>query len=158
MAICGYHGSNADFDEFRFDKIGESNGLNAGYGMYFSTVREDAEQYGDILYTVLLDQLGDDVSNEDVTIIPTKMKAICNTLGVTYRDVNDYETDVEIIRDIIDTDFNGKPQEVLTVLIAFGYTHTRDMIEPLKNPQFNADHYIVFNLDKITIIDKHVPR
>lgn len=167
MAIVAYHASDASFNKFSFDFAGESNGLDAGFGMYFTTVAEDSHEYGDIMYTVLIDKLQNDLSNETVTIPDHKWQAILDTIRRSFsisRSLQDLRlaigidgvvTDVEILRQIVHacsgTATIGK---VLSIIVSYGYSHAIDMITPQNNPELNAIHYIIFDLDTIKIIDK----
>lgn len=163
MAIVAYHASDASFNKFSFDFAGESNGLDAGFGMYFTTVAEDSHEYGDIMYTVIIDRLQNDLSNETVTIPDHKWQSIIKTLGVNQnlRDltmsIEGNISDVEILRQLIflcDELNVGTIGDVLDVIVGYGYSHAIDMITPQNNPELNATHYIIFDLDTIKIIDK----
>lgn len=163
MAILAYHASDASFNKFSFDFAGESNGLDAGFGMYFTTVAEDSHEYGDIMYTVIIDKLQNDLSNEAVTIPDHKWGAILNTLGANQnlRDltmsIEGNISDVEILRQLIflcDGLNIGTIGDVLSVIASYGYSHAIDMVTPQNKPELNAIHYIIFDLDTIKIIDK----
>lgn len=163
MAIVAYHASDASFNKFSFDFAGESNGLDAGFGMYFTTVAEDSHEYGDIMYTVIIDKLQNDLSNETVTIPDHKWGAILNTLGANQnlRDltmsIEGNISDVEILRQLIflcDELNIGTIGDVLSVIASYGYSHAIDMVTPQNKPELNAIHYIIFDLDTIKIIDK----
>lgn len=163
MAIVAYHASDASFNKFSFDFAGESNGLDAGFGMYFTTVAEDSHEYGDIMYTVIIDKLQNDLSNETVTIPDHKWQSIIKTLGVNQnlRDltmsIEGNISDVEILRQLIflcDELNVGTIGDVLSVIAGYGYSHAIDKITPQNKPELNATHYIIFDLDTIKIIDK----
>lgn len=163
MAIVAYHASDASFNKFSFDFAGESNGLDAGFGMYFTTVAEDSHEYGDIMYTVIIDKLQNDLSNETVTVPDHKWQSIIKTLGVNQnlRDltmsIEGNISDVEILRQLIflcDELNIGTIGDVLSVIASYGYSHAIDMVTPQNKPELNAIHYIIFDLDTIKIIDK----
>ena len=51
--ITAYHGSNSEIDLFKTDFVGGQDAIDAqGPGVYFTDNKEDAEHYGNYLYTV----------------------------------------------------------------------------------------------------------
>ena len=58
--IIAFHGSGADFDEFRLDKIGTGEGAQAfGYGLYFTDSEDIAKFYKQTLSTYELSVKGE---------------------------------------------------------------------------------------------------
>jgi len=57
--IIAFHGSGADFDEFKLDKIGSGEGAQMyGYGLYFTEVEDIAKYYKNTLSTFTLSVKG----------------------------------------------------------------------------------------------------
>lgn len=170
MAILAYHGSDHKFDKFSFEKVGtESGTTGAGFGLYFTISKADALAYGDFVYTCLL-ELQNNLSNNKVTIQHHILRAIIDdiekTAGISYfenfgenlsesekysivnRLLTSNETDTDIVGDLINACFGGLCDIMLGILSRFGFTHTTDDITP-DDP--TIVHYIVYNLDSITI-------
>lgn len=170
MAILAYHGSDHKFNEFSFEKVGtESGTTGAGVGLYFTISKADALAYGDFVYTCLL-ELQNNLSNNSVTIQHHILRAIIEDIekipnisyfenfGENLSEAEKYsivnvlltsnDTDTDIIGDLINSCFGGLCDTMLDILSKFGFTHTTDDITP-DDP--TIVHYIVYNLDSITI-------
>jgi len=76
MNILAYHGSPVKFDKFDIKKIGSANGIDAGFGFYFSSSKGDAIVYGDWIYECFLQLKGAKISNDSITLQPQVLKAI----------------------------------------------------------------------------------
>jgi hypothetical protein len=170
MAILVYHGSDHKFDEFSFEKVGtESGTTGGGFGLYFTISKADALAYGDFVYTCLL-ELQNNLSNNKVTLQHHILRAIIDDIekigGISYFEnfdenlseaekysiinglLTSNDTDTDIIGDLIISCFGGLCDTMLGILSKFGFTHTTDNITP-DDP--TIIHYIVYNLDSITI-------
>ena len=173
MNVLAYHGSDYKFDEFSFHKAGESHGLDAGFGLYFSESKADALGYGNIVYTCML-QLKNNLSNEKITIKLDMYKAIVEDLyknyGVSYyenfgyeshdevsdliknklirEDLSSSQSDTEIIGGLINGLFGGQCDKMLETLNRFGFSHTTDKRTPEDK---TITHYIIYDLEAIKI-------
>ena len=171
MIQLAYHGSPHKFTEFSFKKIGTEGGISgAGFGIYFSTSKADALTYGENIYTCML-QLKTNVDNHKVTFQPQILKAIldsCEAKKRSYYEVeyfnhcptedekeefikmilSDFNSDTEILADIIDKCFHGQCGDLLEITDKYGFSHTQDYDSP-DSPDIM--HYIVYDLMSITI-------
>jgi len=78
MRITAYHGTDANFNRFDFDKIGSVNGTDSGFGFYFTTSKGEAVMYGNNVMTVELN-LKKKISNKRVTLsVPVITKLLTN--------------------------------------------------------------------------------
>ena len=90
MQVITYHGTDENFNKFSFEKMGQSNGLDAGFGLYFTTDRVDAFTYGDLVYECRL-ELKRNVDNHKVTFTETQLKAILDSVKENPSNSNPYK-------------------------------------------------------------------
>ena len=171
MNVLGYHGSPHKFEEFSFKKVSTEGGISgAGFGIYFSTSKADALTYGENVYTCML-QLKTNVDNHKVTFQPQILKSIlyaCEAKKCSYYEVeyfnhkqtesekdefirlmlSNFDSDTEIIADIIDKCFHGQCGNLLEITDKYGFSHTQDFDSP-DSPDIM--HYIVYDLGAIMI-------
>jgi hypothetical protein len=171
MMILAYHGSPNKFENFSFEKVGTEGGITgAGFGIYFSTSKADSLTYGENIYTCML-QLKTNVDNHKVTFQPQILKAIldtCEDKKHSYYEaeyfnhkptdsekeefirimLNDFNSDTEILADIINECYKGQCGNLLEITDKYGFSHTQDFDSP-DSPDIM--HYIVYDLDAITI-------
>lgn len=165
MNVLVYHGSPNKFDKFKFDFVGENNGIEGGgFGLYFSEAKADAQTYGKYVYTVFL-QLQNNVSSTEITFTPQLITAILDDIPeeCSYYEkytVSDkpkfiktllsiFSSDIEIIADIINQSFDGNCQQMLEILTKYGLTHTVDRETP-ENPTIT--HYIIYDINAINML------
>lgn len=148
--IHAYHGSPNLFKSFNFDCMGFNGGTHGcGMGLYFTTTKVEATQYGDNIYTVLLTLLNS-TSKEKLTIKEWEIESIITNLGLSNLFLEFWEkaeSDVQLIEKFVahGVDLNELMQE----LVKINYTHSIDETSP-DDPLM--PHYIVYDLDAITII------
>jgi hypothetical protein len=76
MQVIAFHGTpKPQFEKFSFEHMGTESGLDAGFGLYFSTSKVDAFTYGETVYECRL-ELKTNVDNHKVTFTETQLKAI----------------------------------------------------------------------------------
>jgi len=177
MALQLYHGSKYNFDKFSFKNYGKSNGLDAGFGLYFSDSKIDALTYGGIVYTCMV-QLKNNISNDVVTfdkkILKVILEKLIEKIGVKKLNLNvdekqldnildnkvidllKLESDTTIISNIIGElckVIDGIGNIVFGILDKYGYNHTIDH----NSPDFAyITHYIIYNIDQIQITNKEI--
>ena len=166
MNIQAYHGTNANFSNFDFDKIGEVNGTDSGFGFYFTTNKGEAVMYGNIVMTVKLN-LKKPISNYKVTLSESVVKNLLlslKRLGYDYTENFDYnmkdsvealrdynDSDTEIIGDLINSLTGGKAEIVLKCLSKLGYNYTTEEKRLVDAP--DTEHYVMFD-NKDIIVEK----
>lgn len=171
MQVLAYHGSPHKFDEFSFKKVGKESGISgAGFGLYFSTSKFDALTYGDNVYTCML-ELKTNVDNHKITFQPQILRAIldkCEEIKCSYYEAEyfnhkptdseknefvrlmliEFNTDTEILADIISKCFKGQCDKLLEITDKYGFSHTIDKDSPDNE---TITHYIIYDLNAITI-------
>lgn len=168
--VHAYHGSNNKFDEFSFDFIGK-NGLNAGFGIYFTEVESEAFVYGENCYHCILvlksplDNYKITLSKFDIFKLLSKLydaefnfyenygmqKVPVNSDSPIFNKIydsliNSCTCDTEIIGSIVNSGCDVKL--IMEVLVEMGYTHTIDNVEP---DDLISTHWIVYDLNAISI-------
>ncbi len=170
MQLICFHGTpKKQFKEFSFEHMGTESGLDAGFGLYFSTDKVDALTYGETVYECRL-ELRKNVDNHKVTFTETQLKAIfdsCEDIGHSYyelyspkiptdneknkiiRDIlNEFKSDTQIIASLLLNSFDGDFNELAEILSKYGFTHTQDLDTPDNK---TIQHYIVYDLNAIKI-------
>jgi len=160
-----FHGSNIKFNSFEYKFHGVSNGLDAGYGFYFSTNKIDALCYGKNIYECNV-RLMNGFSNIKKTITPEFVYSLINKLRIetesnyfenypgekpnsVIKDLFDNcDCDTEIIGDIVNASFGGYSEKVLKILTKMNYNHAIDRKSPESK---DIIHYIIYDNNDIVI-------
>lgn len=104
LMVC-YHASNSNFDVFDKSKIGSGNGgANFGYGFYFATYKDLANEYGDNIKEYYLNVKNPYIYNWDLDHIKDLIDKSNMGYDATILDDEKYEQlwwDGDIIDDII---------------------------------------------------------
>ena len=166
VVVNVYHGTNEKFDNFNFSKVGKVNGIDAGFGLYFTESEAESLTYGENIFECVL-TLKNGIHNEKITLSTNNIERILDELFQQkrlnyYQNQDDIEyniisnlikssdSDTEIISDIINA--TGSVHDVLEILSYLGYTHTIDEKTPLDE---TITHYIIYDLNAIQIINKY---
>lgn len=164
MKITAYHGTDANFNRFDFDKIGSVNGTDSGFGLYFTTSKGEAVMYGNNVMTVELN-LKKKISNKRVTLsVPVITKLLTNLKNLGYDYIENYDgnirdavsalrdynnSDTEIIGDLINSLTGGKAEIILKQLSKLGYNYTTEDKRLIDDE--DAEHYVMFDDSDIRI-------
>ena len=164
MRITAYHGTDANFNRFDFDKIGSVNGTDSGFGFYFTTSKGEAVMYGNNVMTVELN-LKKKISNKRVTLsVPVITKLLTNLKNLDYVYIENYDgnirdavsalrdynnSDTEIIGDLINSLTGGKAEIILKQLSKLGYNYTTEDKRLIDDE--DAEHYVMFDDSDIRI-------
>lgn len=165
--ILVYHGSDSDFDTFLTDFIGSAEAVDQeGPGVYFTTSKEDALQYGKYLYTAKLRPNRILTNNPKDTVSRKDMEKLITMAEDWQMSANDWNENIKIgLKLSLDAIMSeDTPKDVITQVwyeyyrykslkfvknaVSLGY----DGIS-VKQP-WNATHYIIYNSQIVEIIDK----
>ena len=154
-----YHGSPSIIESWNLSHIGETTGTaGGGFGIYFTTSEDEAEIYGDNIYSVDL-SLGHGVSVDfrtlsraDISKLLIHYESKINNSYVenwgSFSDavnaLDELETDTDIIGDLCNA--TGDVKAVLSSVVFCGYSHavTSGFSQDSEGKQ--SKHYIVFDV------------
>lgn len=168
-----YHGTNADFNVFSYDHIGDT-GISEGVGFYFTDDMEISKRYGNKGKEVYLD-IKKPVSTNKVTLTRQNLIDIMNDMGETaeellwdYGDIGSYGKEAvmnkainnwfeyaESDREIIDTISYDSDIETAFKSIRKITGHDGIIVENYNNS--GSTVYVVFNQNQIKNVSNKNP-
>lgn len=165
-AFLVYHGTNHKIENFSTEFVGKQEATDEnGPGIYFTTSLEEAERYGNVIYTVKLEDVNllDDSTKKSLTIDKIKriiMKAedwegTAQNFNEDYKlglniaakeYLNNSTDDSDILQGIQFDFFLSSPERFVKGVVAVGY-------DGIIIKQDGSKHIIMYNPNKIKVKD-----
>ncbi len=175
--ITLYHGSNHLINNFSTEFVGAEEAKDMeGVGIYFTTMREDAEQYGDYLYVVEIPSKSKFISdtNRSMKVSPSKIKKLIMQkkdwrydaqnwaenptvgLNLAIKSFYDYaETEKDVYLSVWYDFFRYQPQNYVNGMVKLGIDGLV-INNPYRSSEFKSNdssfkHFVLYNPNIIQI-------